>query len=295
MNAPLLADPPSSPVVDATRDAAPSIVAALNHLRPTDAKPVSYAFPPPPGVPWESAAYDAIPTRIADLRGRAPSIRREGFELRDAPTAVKNFLDDDEVRRVYHPEAAELARAVTGATRAIVFDHLVRRREAGRPGLGFGRDTASGRPGANGHVHNDYTEASGPRRFGQVLADARERDGVRRFGIVNLWRSIKGPVLDAPLAVCDARTTQPAERVTAEVRYPGRTGEIWLLTPSPRHRWAYFSAMDRHEVLAFTQYDSDTGADARFTFHAAFEHPDVPADAPPRESIEVRCLVLYDA
>jgi hypothetical protein len=33
---------------------------------------------------------------------------------------------------------------------------------------------------------------------------------------------------------------------------------------------------------------------ARFTPHAASEHPDAPASAPPRESIEVRCLVAYD-
>lgn len=105
MNAPLHADPPCASPVDAAQgDAAPSIVAALNHLRPTAATLIGYAFPPLTGVPWESAAYDAVPTRIADLRGRAPSIRREGFELRDAPTAVKNFLDDDEVRRVYHPD-----------------------------------------------------------------------------------------------------------------------------------------------------------------------------------------------
>jgi hypothetical protein len=33
---------------------------------------------------------------------------------------------------------------------------------------------------------------------------------------------------------------------------------------------------------------------ARFTPHAAFAHPNAPASTPPRESIEVRCLVVYD-
>jgi hypothetical protein len=51
--------------------------------------------------------------------------------------------------------------------------------------------------------------------------------------------------------------------------------------------------MDRHEALVFKQYDSQVSGVARFTPHAAFDLPDVPADAPLRESIEIRCLVTY--
>ena len=44
-------------------------------------------------------------------------------------------------------------------------------------------------------------------------------------------------------------------------RYPvvhpsgGRT-ELYLVRHSPRHRWAYFAEMDRHEALVFKTYDS---------------------------------------
>ena len=197
------------------------------------------------------------------------------------------------MRRRYYPEALDLALAVTGARRGFVFDHLVRRREASRPALGFGRGLGEGRPGANGRIHNDYTEASGRRRLELVITEARERAAVGRFAIVNLWRSIKGPVLDTPLALCDARTIDARELVAADVRYPRRTGEIYLVTRSPRHRWSYFPAMDRHEALIFKQYDSQPNGVARFVPHAAFDHPDTPPDAPLRESIELRCLVVY--
>ena len=33
---------------------------------------------------------------------------------------------------------------------------------------------------------------------------------------------------------------------------------------------------------------------ARFVPHSAFDLPDIPPDAPLRESIEARCLVLYE-
>src|SRR5262249_62287852 len=50
-----------------------------------------------------------------------------------------------------------------------------------------------------------------------------------RFAIVNVWRSIgNAPVLDTPLGLCDARSVQPEELVTSELRYPARTGAIFL-------------------------------------------------------------------
>ena len=52
--------------------------------------------------------------------------------------------------------------------------------------------------------------------------------------------------------------------------------------------------MDRHEALVFKQYDSQVSGVARFTPHAAFDHPDTLLDAPLRESIELRCLVIYE-
>ena len=48
--------------------------------------------------------------------------------------------------------------------------------------------------------------------------------------------------------------------------------------------------MQTDEVLLFKGYDSDTDGLARFTLHTAFDLKSTPADAPPRESIEVRAL-----
>lgn len=295
MHATLSHSPPAgSAIAAAALPASGDIEAGLNYLRPTALRPYSYAFTPPPGLPWESGEYERIAMPIADARGLATHIEREGFELREAPTAVADFLDDAEVRAVYYPELAALALAVTGGARAHVFDHLVRQREPERTALNFGRGKTDGKAAANGRIHNDYTEESGRRRLALVLASAAEAAAVRRYCIVNIWRSIAGPVLDTPLAVCDARTVMARDLVNAEVRYPKRTGEIYLATHAATHRWSYFSRMDRHEALVFKQYDAQLGGVARFTPHAAFDHPLAPADAPLRESIEARCLVVFE-
>jgi len=117
-----------------TSDERRAVVAGLSYLAPTGERPVSYAYDPPVGVPRENCAYVLHDMPIADTRSLAEgtSIDREGFELWHAPSAVKDFFDEDAVRSVYYAEAVELALAVTGAKRAYVFDHLVRRREPQR-------------------------------------------------------------------------------------------------------------------------------------------------------------------
>ncbi|WP_298210611.1 CmcJ/NvfI family oxidoreductase [Acidovorax sp.] len=274
----------------------PAVVAGLGYLMPTQELPCSYAYEPPPGIPWENCEYELRQMVIADARGAVErtSIDREGFELWDAPTAVSDFLDEEAVKTIYYREASELALAVTGAQHAYVFDHLVRRREHDRAALSFGRKGTDGRAAANGRIHNDYTEASGHKRLALVLTDPDVAVRVKRYAIVNVWRSIKGPVLDTPLAVCDARTVMAANLVTSEVRYPRRTGEIYHAVHSPQHHWSYYSKMDRHEALVFKQYDSQISGVARFVPHAAFDHPHMPPNAPLRESIELRCLVVYE-
>ena len=269
-----------------------AVVAQLGYIEHASGRPYDYAYAPPAGVPWQNYRSDSRSVRIDDARSleSAPTLSREGFRLCDAPTKVSDFLNEDAIRTVYYAEAADLARAATGAKSAYVFDHLVRKRDAVTRALSFGRRVAGDKPSANGRVHNDYTKQSGPRRMALVLRENAFAAG--RYAIVNIWRPINGPVLDAPLALCDARSVTDGELVPSDVYYPTRTGEIYLARYSSKHRWLYYPYMHRGEALIFKQYDSLTGT-PRFVPHAAFEHPQTPAAAPPRESIEVRCLVVF--
>lgn len=278
-----------------SRAMVPAVRATLGYVIPPDERAYTYMYEPPAGTRRENFNYDLRVTSIGDARRMLTpaSIDREGFELWDAPSAVVDFLDDEEVRSAYYPESAELALAATGASRAFVFDHLVRRREQGRPALTMGRAGDGGNPSANGRIHCDYTEASGLNRLALVLQNAETIARVQRFAIVNIWRSIRGPIVDTPLALCDARTFATTDLVANEIRYQTRNGEIYLLRHSLQHRWFYFSEMDRHEALVFKQYDSRINAAVRYTPHSAFDLPSVPAGAPLRESIELRCLVVY--
>ena len=274
----------------------PSVFAGIHYVSPGPEPLYNYMYEPRDGSPQHNCKYELHTVGITDARGLsvAPSVHADGFELWDAPSEIANFRDDDQVRSVYYEECADLACAVTGGKRGYVFDHQVRKREAGRPSLTFGRHGDGSNPAAAGRIHNDYTEDSGRRRLALVLGDADEAKSVQRYCIVNIWRSIAGPVVDTPLALCDPQSVTTLDLQVSEARYATRNGEIYLLSYSPRHRWFYYSEMDRHEALVFKQYDSQVSGVARFTPHTAFDLPIIPAHAPLRESIEVRCLVVMN-
>ncbi len=113
-----------------------------------------------------------------------------------------------------------------------------------------------------------------------------------RFAFINVWRPIRGPVEEAPLAVCDARSMKPADFVATDLRYRDRTGEVYTVAFNPEHRWFYFPRMQRDEALLLKCYDSATGR-ARWTAHTAFDDPTSPPNSAPRESIEARTIAFF--
>lgn len=217
------------------------------------------------------------------------SLDREGFVLLAHDSAVADFHDDAQLSAIYHDEIRTLLAGVTGARRVEVFDDT--RRSAS---LAQQRERGIREP-AN-IVHNDYTGAAGPRRLRDFFAGApeeAERLAARRFAIINVWRPLAGPVLDQPLVLCDASTVREEDLVSVERRGEDRVGELQVALHDPRQRWYVFPRMQRNEVLLFKTFDSALDGRTRFTLHSSFRDPDAPADAPPRESLETRCLVFF--
>jgi hypothetical protein len=268
----------------------PHVEAALSYIEPTNGKPRSLEYGPAMGMPRTTATYRDRRVSIHDVRpvASALSLDREGFQLITAPTGVEDFSDDEEIRDRYYAEAISLLKGLTGASRVVVFDHTIRRRISGV------EDRTDGVPRQPvPRVHNDYTAKSGPQRVRDLLADEAGDLLRRRFCVINVWRPLRGPLQDAPLAVADARSIDGEDLVATDLVYPDRTGEIYYVKFSPSHRWFYAPAMSRDEVMLIKCFDSSDDGRARFVPHAAFSDPTMPRDALPRESIELRTLVFY--
>jgi hypothetical protein len=269
----------------------PHLNAGLQYLGRMAERPRSYTFDPPPGVPRSNAVHETHVVPIYDVRGIEAeiSLDREGFELLGHVSAVRDFYDDAEVRGVYYAEAERLIADVTGASRVVVFDHTVRRRVPGAD------DRAAGLPRQPAtRVHVDHTERSGPQRVRDLLGGEAEELLKGRVQVINLWRPIRGPLRDAPLAVCDARSVAAGDLVRSELVYRDRVGEIYAVKYNPEHRWFYVPDMQPDEALLLKCYDSATDGRARFMPHTAFEDPTVGEERLPRESIELRTLVFHE-
>jgi hypothetical protein len=215
------------------------------------------------------------------------SLDEHGFLLTRHESTVVNFYDEQEVKTVYYPEVERLVKDLTGAVKVLVFDHNVRCAPMAKRGENGAQEPVKS-------VHNDYTVRSGPQRVRDLLEAAEAQARLqRRFAVINVWRPIRGPVEDMPLAVCDARSMVPRDFVATDLKYRDRTGEVYSVVFSPTHRWFYFPRMQRHEALLLKCYDSLEDGRARFTAHTAFVDPTAPRDAAARESIEARTLVFF--
>jgi hypothetical protein len=259
----------------------------ISYVAPMPERPYFFLYEPPAGTAWRNTKGDRRPMTIHDARRLAPppSLDREGFALVRHVTAVKDLWDESAVKSVYYREVEALVNDVTGAARVVAFDHNLRSSTQGER-------TEVGVQAPVRYPHNDYTERSAPQRVRDLLP--READDLlrRRFAVINVWKPICGPVEQAPLAVCDARTIAPGDLVPTDLRYRDRTGEIYSMRWSPAHAWFYFPRMAAEEAMLLKCYDSATDR-ARLTAHSAFDDPASPPEAPARESIEVRTLAFF--
>src|SRR3954453_6504690 len=266
---------------------AQGVVAPINFIVPMKEKPYSYNYEPPPGVPPRNTREETHQVKIFDARAVNDrlSLEREGFVLIHRPTAATNLYDDEQVTKLYYPECERVIREANGAKRVVAFDHIARNAALSAKGNQI-KLRAS-------RVHNDYTAWSAPQRVRDLMGDEAEELLKHRFAEINLWRPIRGPLLRSPLALCDAQTLSEENLVASDLRYPDRTGETYAVTFNPGQRWYYFPKMQADEIVLIRCFDSAQQGPVRFSAHGAFDDPNTPEDAPPRESIETRALVFF--
>ena len=263
-----------------------SIEATVNYLLETGETPFTYTGGPGSTEVRSGGTMDPHRVTIRNGRQQRFVLEENGFRFVDHPTKVKNFFDADEVARVYYPEMEALIKAESGAKRVVVFDHTLRTADDD-----FREEHKIREPVRR--AHNDYTEWSGPQRVRDLMGDEAEELLRHRFAIIQVWRPIRYPVETHPLAICDAKSMSEKDLTVSERRYPNRIGQTYAILYNPAHRWYWFPHMRREEAIVFKVYNSLKDGRARWTAHSAFDDPTSPANARPRESIEIRTLAFF--
>jgi hypothetical protein len=268
-------------------DIAPdAIEATLNYIVDDGNKVFTIVASPGGSDTRSGGTPDPRRVTIHNGRGMDFALEHNGFRFVGHNTKVKDFFDEDEIKRVYYPEMEALIKAESGANRVVVFDHTLRTADDELREAKQIREVVR-------RVHNDYTEWSAPQRVRDILPDEAEDLLQRRFAIIQVWRPIRHPVETFPLAMADAGTLSPDDMIVSERRAPGRIGQTYAIKYNPKHQWYWFPRMRREEAYVFKVFDSMKDGRARWTAHTAFEDPTTPPHARPRESIEIRTLAFF--
>lgn len=210
-----------------------------------------------------------------------------GFQYLRHRSQEDAFVDESRIQGLYYPECEALVKEVTGARQIHIFNHKVRRGPTQWHHLGF-HNLANRGPVTRTHVDQSYEGAE--RRLRHELGGLADEVVKRRYQIINVWRPIK-TIFKDPIAVADSTSVPDKDLVGAEMTEDGFVGESWVVRHNPEHRWCFKYKQTPEDVLLIKCFDSEKDV-ARRALHSAFEDGEY-RDCESRQSIEVRCLVLY--
>jgi len=239
---------------------------------------------------------------ITDLRSLSESelagfhTDTSGFQWVKNESSLKgaDFFDEEKVKTLYYPEVDQFLKSTLGATRTFIFDHTTRHAQ----GVDNNKPEGPGNRGPGLRAHVDQSPKAGAERVFLHLGEDAERLSKVRAQIVNVWRPIRGPVRDYPLAVADYRTIKyDTDLQATDFIYPHRKGETFSVRYGDHQKWYYISNQEPDDVILLKCYESDVvPGRARLTPHSAFLNPESAKEENvlPRQSIEVRALVFYE-
>ncbi|MCJ1401058.1 hypothetical protein MMC11_004270 [Xylographa trunciseda] len=257
--------------------------------KPSPSDPPFYRGAADPGFETLNFSHSDHSITVSDARPSKASfsLHANGFAFADdAESSIPALLDalrdgnKEKIAEVYYPHVERLVKAQTGASRVVIFDHTVRRREKELKGKNpNGRE----QPASTVHCDQNWNDDGGhrsplgaQRRVHQHLG--KEADGLLRgrVQIINrmdqcayvsalrsVWRPLAGPVLDWPLALMDASTLAP-ENVHPTILWRNRfelRGETVSISHADTQRWYYLDKQGIDEVTFIKIWDSDTALD----------------------------------
>lgn len=269
-----------------------NVEANLKFIVPQQTKPFFESSEYTGSVPKIHFKTEYKSVEILDIRDKKDQFQFEknGFELLDHKTNVKDFYNHNEVKNVYAKELKNLLIKRFNASEVFIFDYT--RRSDGSQGA----KNPDGLRGPADRVHADYTDLSGPQRAKDVIGVQLYEDIINSGGRIvqlNVWRAINGPIKRSPLAFADARSIPKKDLVETDQIFTNRTGEIYHISYSDKHNWHWVADMTNDEILLLKGWDSLDKGVVKYTPHGAFELPSQSDNDPPRESIEARIFLVF--
>jgi hypothetical protein len=75
--------------------------------------------------------------------------------------------------------------------------------------------------------------------------------------VSSVWKPLRGPIHDWPLAICDAESVDKEDVTPADVVSLEQAIENMVVHYNPKQQWYYLSNQEPNELLIFRQADSE--------------------------------------
>ncbi|KAI0531707.1 hypothetical protein GGR58DRAFT_222379 [Xylaria digitata] len=239
--------------------------------------------------------WDERQIGVKDFRAYADRFQLDthGFTTRNLP-GFNGLLDRDTITKRYLPAVQEMLQCeLEDVGTVFVFDWRIRssRPDATDQKINFSDQTQPLLP--SNYAHIDAGPVSIVQRIENSFPSNATNILRQRIRAVNVWKPLCNPVEEWPLAVCDGATVKPEDLVETDSVRQGSVSTNYYARYTPEQMWYYLKHQTPEEVLIFKHFDSEPGIPAPYALHASIRQ-DVPVDAKPRHSIEVRTLVFSE-
>ncbi|KAJ5100200.1 hypothetical protein N7456_006252 [Penicillium angulare] len=236
------------------------------------------------------------PVKISSMRDNDNiSLDRNGFcYIQHQSKYLPGSAISLELRTLYAKETEELLTSSFNAELAFCYDVKLRSNspegngayELGHPL--FVENTVA-------FPHSDISLASASPEIKGLLDEDQLKTYSQpgyRFRLINTWRSLLPKCEDRPLVLCDYSSLDMDDLVATDRVRPNRSKELYILKYSQSQQWYWLPDQRSDELFMFLVYDSLSDGNARLCPHTSVDNPLAPIDAPPRESVETRTLVI---
>ncbi|RMJ13912.1 hypothetical protein CDV36_006397 [Fusarium kuroshium] len=258
---------------------------------PSHERPYELLFKPPssdfPVCNYSVTQVPNVPIHdLRPLKGKL-SLDREGFMIADINTSMgyEDYFDQEKLKATYMPEIKLFLKEKLGVRAAYIHECVIRQSDGKA-----GHSGSFGQPIPN--VHTDYTHDYALELIEQLTGDKKKAETIKksRIQMLNIWKPLRGPLRSWPLALCDLQSLDREDVVTFDEVHATAVLESQQVVYNPSQKWYYLPNQEPNELIVFKSMDTEVRGEVA---HGSFYDPKCPKDEPPRESIEMRILVVY--
>ncbi|CCU80561.1 CmcJ-like methyltransferase [Blumeria hordei DH14] len=246
-------------------------------------KPYELNYEPQVGQPRTNMTINPVKDlSVTDIRNSKSkySFDKHGFEVVniDSPLTHAEYDDETKVIGAYFSKVAEVLKRFLGAERVQVFDYTARSR-----GVLHVPD-----------VRADTTPQQTRKLIERMSPNEAETLLKKRHQYINVWKPLRGPVDEWPLALCDPSSVEKSDYIARDYVEVDSFIETYHLYQRASQKWYYLSNQTEQEAWVFLQSDSKPGSKMGVPHCSIPVRQDREQKAILRESIEVRVLAFYD-